>query len=59
MPTTIKKVSRPKSQTLSKLILTGSLMAQAQREVAYPSKSLGGTWEELLEKCHEEGVFNE
>ena len=43
---------------LRKLILTGSLMAEAQRDGIYPDRALAGTWERLLEQCREEGLLD-
>ena len=48
----------PDLATLRKLILTGSLLAQTQREGPYPITALADRWEELLIQCHKEGVFN-
>ena len=46
---------QPKSETFRRLILTGSLMAQARGDHA----ELSETWVKLLEGCRKEGIFNE
>lgn len=57
IPATFKKERRKsKAMPLRKLILTGSLMAKAQFENAYPERSIGDAWNELLDECREKGV---
>ena len=46
---------RPKSETFRRLILTGSLMAQARGDHA----ELSEAWVKLLEECRKEGAFND
>ena len=59
IPTTFKKERRKsKALPLRKLILTGSLMAEAQRDGIYPDRTLSGTWDRLLEQCREEGLLD-
>jgi len=55
--TKLKPYNR-KRITLRKLILTGSIMAQNQKQGIAIDSALAENWHALLKQCREEGQFN-